>query len=189
MLTTTDQTTFKNLNNYFSGPIKKTCTKTITFKNAHSLLSSDYKVHVEDLEATVWEAVLKNIKKNPDLPIFFENPEGYIRTIAIRKSINFMRKIIQKHKHHNLEPGKDTTFVSFDKLLEDGQENDSSLINYSQLGSIDEIFNHLNQNEKDILLLKGLGFTKKEMAESLGISEGTVYKQLTLIKKKITPTD
>jgi len=185
-LSNKDQASFAELKEKFMKPIKQTCTKTITFKGVHMLLTANHTEQIADLESTVWEAILNNIKKN-DLSSFFINPEGYIRRIASNKTIDFMRKIIRKHKHNSEAPGEDTVFVCYEDLLEDAHEASKS-IDFSALSTIDETFKYLDENERNTLLLKGLGYTKKEMAENLGVCEKTVHNHLSIIKEKITRT-
>jgi len=185
-LSSKDQASFAELKEKFMKPIKQTCTKTITFKGVHMLLAGNHTEQIADLESTVWETILNDIKKK-DLSHFFINPEFYIRRIARNKTIDFMKKIIRKHKHNYEAPGEDTVFVCYEDLLEDAHMESKS-IDFSALSTIDETFKHLNEDERKLLLLKGLGYTKKEMAESLDSCEKTVYNQLSAIKEKITRT-
>jgi len=83
--------------------------------------------------------------------------------------------------------GEDTVFVCYEDLLEDAHEASKS-IDFSALSTIDETFQYLNGDERNLLLLKGRGYTKKEMAKSLDTCEKTVYNPLSLIKEKITRT-
>ncbi|WP_299583884.1 RNA polymerase sigma-70 factor [uncultured Sunxiuqinia sp.] len=150
---------------------------TIYYKYCHKLYEFvlRYLKQKEDAEGVVQEVFLR-IWENREKIDVYSSFESFLFTIAYNTTISLLRKRVSERKSRE-----------YLKSLQQINSSDSviSEIQFNELSrKIQSLFNQLTPRQKEIYLLsREQGFTHKEIAHKLDISENTVKNHLVTILK------